>query len=155
MKKVVFNRRFYFGWIDRKSIDTAVRWCLEDQFEMDTYSVYLVGKSPKWLGKRLAAFWPPNCIYLNVRRIKNDPRVNFYRTLFHELRHYYQHTTGMFDFDSEWFTRENSKFARLQVGCSSEKVITRVHDDLPWEKDANRVSAITYRRWKQMVKKNK
>lgn len=125
--------------------DPIAHWCLGDVLQMEEYNVNItVGTLVDGQG----LFLRPNNIQLN-HRLDESTSI---RTLFHELRHYYQHITNMFDFDC-------SKYSKIKVDENVEyddyyfiddifqayfRKVHEVYLNLPWEIEARAFAVKTY-----------
>lgn len=137
--------------------DHIIKWCLEDvlllsEYNLDiTYCILLGCKG---------RFTRPNKIQIEQHLTEEEiPLV-----LFHEIRHYYQYQTKMFDFDVEkyiTFLNQDNEDYEDYIKFRDEDVIRlyslRVYEcymNFPWEVDAREFTLETLRKyfvWKQRL----
>ena len=130
--------------------DHIIRWCLEDILQLNDYELTIQYCT---LLNCSGRFLDPN----NIQIDQNLDEVKIIRTLFHEIRHYYQKINQMFDFDFEKYTTEikmkdnNEDDYTVFRDSDIENMIKTVlleyyhsYLNFPWELDATKFSTETY-----------
>ena len=120
----------------------TAQWCLEDVLKLKDYDVFI-----KWcvfLDKTAGEFIPPNKIFIS----QDLDGLESIRVLFHEIRHYFQFKTGMFDFvKGKYLTKVPETITDNRV---KNLILYRDYQNFPWELDANEFALETQRRfWKE------
>lgn len=127
--------------------DHIIRWCLEDVLKLEGYDLkvtFCVLLNEKGL------FHFPNIIQINQHLDESET----IRTLLHEIRHYYQYITDMFDFDFEKYTiikndenEDYDDYVKFRDGDVIQILMLKLHQaylNYPWELDATKFSTETY-----------
>lgn len=124
------------------TITPVVRWCLEEILGMTDYQLNV---NFHVLLNSGGYFERPNLVYVS----QHLDTLTSFRALFHELRHFYQYQTGMFDFNAKSFMRE------LPADMPKERQdLERYLEYLeyPWELDATDFAMKTSSRfWQSSV----
>lgn len=124
------------------TITPVVRWCLEEILGMTDYQLNV---NFHVLFNNGGYFEMPNLVYVSQHL---DTRTSF-RVLFHELRHFFQYKTGMFNFDAKTYQKE------LPTDMPKERQqLERYFEYLeyPWELDASDFAMKTSAQfWKSSV----
>lgn len=132
-------------WCNDPTLTPICKWCLEEILGMKSYS--LVVNCCVFLDGKLGYFDPPDHIFLAQDLNGRDPnRKSQLRTLFHELRHYYQFKMGIYDFISKEYQTP------LPENMSPrDKTMIRFLQYLkfPWEIDANQFAEDTMPKFKK------
>jgi len=133
--------------------DHIIRWCLEDVLKLEgydlkvTFCVLLIENGN---------FQYPNTIKIDQHLDESET----IRVLFHEIRHYYQYITDMFNFDFEKY------YGKLEDEEVDEHFMDWNHIGnlfmkryetyltLPWELDANEFMIETMKQWHKVGKVN-
>ena len=128
--------------------DHIIRWCLEDVLKLEGYDLKVTFCV---LQDCAGKFLKPNEIQINNQHLDDS---NTIRTLLHEVRHYYQYITDMFDFDFGKYTtfkdRENEDYedyASFRDYHLADKIRLDAYLSYlkyPWELDAQKFSTETY-----------
>jgi hypothetical protein len=122
------------------SLTPVVKWCLEDILCMKDYDVNV--RYCIFTDMRAGEFTQPNQVCVS----QTLEHHHSFRTLFHELRHYYQFKTGMFSFDA------HSYYSPVKPEWDEQRrSLERYFDYLnfPWEMDADKFAFETLRQfWK-------
>jgi len=106
----------------------VAKWCLEDILKMTDYDVKIFFGI--LLNMTAGNFTPPNQIYVS----QHLTHTHQFCTLFHELRHYYQSKTKMFDFiPGPYLKNPKPEMTDDQKGL--QRYIDYIN--FPWELDAN------------------
>jgi hypothetical protein len=100
-----------------------IRWCLDDILEMKNYKLHVLFCDSISLSGSYGRFSYPDIIWINNDMTRSDQE----RTILHELRHYFQYQTKMFDFESPEFSTQYKTLSS-----------TLEYNLLPWELDANK-----------------
>ena len=127
--------------------DHIIRWCLEDILQINDYNLIIQYCS---LSNCRGKFLEPNTIHID-KRFDEEETI---RTLFHEIRHYYQHVTSMFDFDFDKYIVYTDRTNEDYENYASFRDIDTVtklwldyyhsYKTFPWELDANKFSTEIY-----------
>ena len=128
----------------------VVKWCLEDILGMTDYNVNV--RYCILVDMKAGEFTPPNQIYVSQSYNAQENHHQEFRTLFHELRHYYQFKTEMFNF------RASTYYSPLKREWDEKRRnLERYLDYLnfPWEIDADKFAFKTLREfWKTPLGKS-
>jgi hypothetical protein len=133
--------------------DAVIQWCLEEVLGMNEYKVKITYCT--LLSGSLGRFLEPNEIQVSQHLDEFDiPRI-----LFHELRHYYQSVTNMFDFDFARYTtipKTENVDNLSDLECINIYFHTRYDSYLnyPWEIDAREFTTKTYGEYLSLSRKN-
>jgi hypothetical protein len=130
-------------WCNDYTLTPVCKWCLEEFLKMDSY--YLSVNCCVFIDGKGGFFEPPDRVYLS----QDYHGVQQLVPLFHELRHYYQFKTGLYEFIPENYTRNP------QPEWDKQRIaLERFFDYLeyPWEVDAREKSMEALRAfWKSPV----
>jgi hypothetical protein len=129
--------------------DHIIKWCLEDILQLSDYNLNVTFCI---LSGCLGKFLEPHTIYIS-QDLDEEQTI---RTLFHEIRHYYQYNflSSVFDFDfgkhlnkwdgSDYYDEDDESFRDTWI---SDRVRLHYYQDyknLPWELDATKFSTETH-----------
>ena len=124
-------------WCNDYTLTPVVKWCLDEFLKMDTYSLSVNCCVFLQWGKA-GHFSPPD----QVQLAQDLEGIERFHALFHELRHYYQFKTGMWDFNPAPYLRDPKPEWDEQ-----KRKLERYWDyrHFPWELDAceNSMEALT------------
>lgn len=132
------------SWVlcNKRECTPVVEWCLNDVLHMSHYELNVNYQTINRCG---GYFERPNLVFIGhaYNSFGQDYHQEF-RTLFHELRHYYQYMTKMFDFNYAAHDYDIPKDADDQA-----KYLIRYFSYLnyPWELDAQEFSMETMRQF--------
>lgn len=121
-----------------KKYNDIIKWCLEDILKMDNYKVNIKYGKIEGDGRGEMVF--PNTVKIN----KNLDKSWTVQALIHELRHYFQKKTKMFDF---LMTIEE------EAAWKSTSEGFLMYWNKPWEKDSRKFTTETYKKYQKKFKK--
>jgi hypothetical protein len=114
------------------------QWCLEEVLGMKDYFINVI--NCVFLDCKSGEFTPPDQIHISQDLV----HPHDLRTIFHELRHYYQFKTGMFDFKAQNYMYDFPKDATEDA----KRIIAYYsYLNFPWELDANKFAMETLRQF--------
>jgi len=129
-------------WCQHPNYQNVAEWCLDDVLGMKDYDLNI-----KWqifLDSHQGEFIPPKDIFIT----QDAQDFDALRVLFHELRHYFQFKTEMYNFIPSARTKTfTSKIPEL--ACLERYLDYKM---FPWELDADKFAVETMRRfWKEPI----
>ena len=130
-----------YVWCDLANYTPVTIWCLENVLHMEDYALNVKWRT--FADSHQGEFSPPNNIFI----AQDAQAFDTIRILFHEIRHYFQFKTGMYDFITAPYLRtlpkdmpENRKWHERYLD----------YRNFPWELDADKFSMETFQRfWKE------
>lgn len=138
--------------------DHVIKWCLEDILRLEGYELKVIFCV---LFNEKGNFQYPNIIHID----QHLDELETLRVLFHEIRHYYQYVTDMFDFDFEKYIKINTSIPnggneynslvrseqlwweevkKQFKKCRHAIELYESYLNFPWELDATKFATKTY-----------